>query len=217
MKTAILLALSLCSVASLAATYSTKRLKTDDSNGLHVDIAYPVFTATLAPAKAANAAIAKWAKKSHDEIVKEFRKNGGHYERTATFSVGRATNSVISVEFNVSEYTGGAHGNMDFVVFNFGKTKRLALGDLFKPSSGYKQRVSDLIMQKLRKMDGADWVTSGEFKGPSSEQLNRFVIGKSGLTFLFAPYEVGPYSAGPFRVQLSMKELGADFISSFVK
>jgi hypothetical protein len=45
----------------------------------------------------------------------------------------------------------------------------------------------------------------------SVEQLNRFSISPTNLTFLLNHYEAGPYASGRFEVVLSITDLGPNF------
>ena len=44
---------------------------------------------------------------------------------------------------------------------------------------------------------------------PDKKNFQNFTLGKNGVAFHFAPYEVAPYAAGTSTVELSFEELGS--------
>jgi hypothetical protein len=122
---------------------------------------------------------------------------------------------LISMNFNSYEYTGGAHGMSAFLAQNYavvnGKPKEITLGDLFRRGTAYRPLVEHKIFAKLKKNKEAAWVQDGSVKTLTTSQFNNFTVSRSGLTWIFNPYEMGPYAAGIFEVTLTPAELGAGF------
>jgi hypothetical protein len=130
---------------------------------------------------------------------------------------------LISTAFAYYSYTGGAHGMSATITTNYGqfagmsRPKILTLGDFFT-GKGYRKPVEKKLLDTLRgkKDQVASWVQDGTVKTLTDQQLNNFTVSPKGLTWYFAPYEVGPYAAGPFEVQLKFNDLPTDFKRSVV-
>jgi hypothetical protein len=134
---------------------------------------------------------------------------------TMKYTVTRYSDRFISVQFHEEYYLGGAHGAQTWSTYNLGlvggKPKRLQLDDLFVAGGAHRRSISDLVIKKLMKREGAMWVANGEVKELNAEQFERFTVAKDGITFYFNPYEMGPYSSGSFKVTLGLSELGMGF------
>lgn len=117
--------------------------------------------------------------------------------------------------------THGAHPNSWLDARNYGivngRPKRLNLGDFFRPNSAYRAQTHAKIMDKLRKNENAMWIADGMVKEITSDQLNNFRVVPDGLTWIFNPYEMGPYAVGYVATKLSLKELGPDFRRELLK
>jgi hypothetical protein len=130
---------------------------------------------------------------------------------------------LISTAYVYYSYTGGAHGMGATVATNYGqfpgmtRPKVLTLGDFFN-NIGYRKPVEKLLLDSLRakKEQVASWVQDGTVKTLTSNQLNNFTVSPKGLTWRFAPYEVGPYAAGEFEVLLTFNQLPSGFKRSIV-
>ena len=114
------------------------------------------------------------------------------------------------------DYQGGAHGQSGCVTFLFDKKtgKRVEEWDFFK--EGYEEPVSALIRQHLQ----SDYVPQLEADGfdvedlmsssvsPESAWVNGvFLPGPKGVSWVFQPYEIAPYSYGIITVEVPWKEL----------
>ncbi len=219
------LAVIVCQTAAAATVVKTAAAA---KPGIYqVEIKYPQFPDVTPLVRFANQTLANWARGELSRFVRDSRRAQGPgkpqapYSYNANFKVSNFSAArLVSVFFDTHAYTGGAHGNSAYVVFNFGmvegKARRLALGDLFRPGAGYPQKISDAVIKKLKQDKRASFVADGEVKSLTPEQLERFVIEPGGLVFLIDPYEAGPYAAGQFQVKLTPDELGPDFRRSLV-
>jgi len=113
------------------------------------------------------------------------------------------SSDLVSLLSHISSYTGGAHGNTNFVVYNLalesnGEVRVLDLRDLFLPRVNlgplYRAVLGDLQEQE------AAWVVEGSVSELSETDLALFTISPEGLSFAFAPYAMGPYVQGSFFV-----------------
>ncbi|MCC6446400.1 MAG: DUF3298 and DUF4163 domain-containing protein [Armatimonadetes bacterium] len=229
MKKCLLTVILLAAVWQTAAAGTTyKTLKAAQPGYYRVEIRYPHFADNTPLARLANRTIREWARRQRRRFIEEARKSFrlgrpiAAFELTARPEVTLYSPSrLISLYFDTMEYTGGAHPTAPYHVMNFGmaagKPRRLSLADLFRPGSSYRKAVSDAVIARLRTREGADWVQNGEMKALDTFQLDRFVIGRGGLTFLINEYEAGPYAAGRFEIKLPLRELGPDFRRSLIQ
>lgn len=157
---------------------------------------------------------ARWLKDAK-EMQKELGKPNTQWEQDVAMAADWNTPRLVSILISRYDYSGGAHPNHGVEVMNFGfskgKAKQLRLSDFFADGFDSSSFVSKLAIAKLKKEKGADWVQSGELKKLDARMLNRFTPSASGLKWHFNPYDVGPYVAGDFEVNLTLKELGPKF------
>lgn len=132
----------------------------------------------------------------------------GFFEWKGVVSV--ATDPLISLYAHCETYTGGAHGNRDFVGMTFGivdgSPKRLRLADLMDKGSDPVATASELVIPRLRQM-GASSVVGGGLAELTAAQADNFVVTPSGLTWLFSPYEMGAYAEGYYFVKVPWSEM----------
>lgn len=130
------------------------------------------------------------------------------YEMASTAT--RRHDKVVSVLVEAYSYLGGAHGIGVKRTYNFGfvagKAKRLSLADCLVGSSSVRE-LRLRLLEKAMNTPGTDWIEGGEVRDFTREQLDRFWIGKDGLTFEFNPYELGSYASGPFSFKFTWREL----------
>ena len=117
----------------------------------------------------------------------------------------------VSYIFTIYEDTLGAHGNTLFKTFTFDTTTGapLALADLFSPSADYLDALSSISRAKLPAILGSSADTTFITNGTTPEDTNfaNFFFDNHQLVILFAPYAVGPYTAGPQTLYIPASEL----------
>lgn len=129
--------------------------------------------------------------------------------------------SVISLKFIISDYTGGAHPNTYFQTYTFDLTQETLIGfeDLFLEDSNPLAMIAPLAQQQLTETMGefADpqWIAEGTGENPANYQS--FVLTETSLILLFPPYQVAPYAAGPQQVEIPLADLSAILKPEFVK
>lgn len=113
------------------------------------------------------------------------------------------------------QYTGGAHGNYFFRAYNYGAIegplRPLKTRDFFAKGSNWTQDVTFAIFAKIRSNPAASWVQQGEIREFKEQDLQTIGIHADGLTFYFDPYALGSWADGPFKIKLSIEELGPNF------
>lgn len=98
-----------------------------------------------------------------------------------------------SVLITERRYTGGAHGNMDYVYYNLHNGNSITLANYLKNRGTSETQLLALINERLQqdeydaidKLENVPWQVHTE----KNEQA-------IGIRILFPPYAVGPYSAG---------------------
>ncbi|MCX5682436.1 MAG: DUF3298 domain-containing protein [Planctomycetota bacterium] len=132
------------------------------------------------------------------------------YELQDDCRVKYFSDTLISVFGTRFSYTGGAHPNTNHYSLNYllkdGKAAPLALADLFLPRAAWEKRLSDLVMEVLRRKK-AGWVLDGTLKGLKPKDLEVFTLTPRGITFVFSPYAVSCYADGTFTVVVPFKKL----------
>lgn len=155
--------------------------------------------------------------KSYDEFMKQARETqrdfpdaewpGCSYE--ASSKAAYQDSRTISIVLGCYQYMGGAHGVGVTRTYNFGivagKPKHLTLKDVVGANNVEKVQV--LLIEKIVAHPRTAWKDMGWLTELNAQQLNRFWVGKKGLTWEFDPYELASYADGPFSFSLSWAEM----------
>ncbi len=132
------------------------------------------------------------------------------WERQIDYTIAHEGEDYVSLVFTDYSFTGGAHGNSAYHTFLFMRQpngwREAWLADLLVSGPEPLDRLSDLLIEQL-KIKGAAWVLAGTVKAFGHEHLRAFAATPDRLTFYFAPYEVGPYSDGPYEVSIGLEAL----------
>lgn len=113
-------------------------------------------------------------------------------------------------------FTGGAHGmtTTSYTVVDLNSGKVLSLNDLFAESD------YNLISRMLRQQLADDLSTTVDKLGEKSYEADNivvddnFMISDSGITWLFNPYDIAPYSTGTTRITLPYRAIVGYLVSS---
>lgn len=217
-----LLALILIVSTAASAEYTTKKLTATKAGYYDVNARYLVFNQTHPLASTINPALKSFATREQTswlrdigEMQKEMGRPPTPWELEIGMEVVWKSPKVISVLISRYSYSGGAHPNHGLEAMNFGmvnrKAKQLKLTDFFATGFDASAHVSKLLIAKLRKTEGADWVKDGNLNKLDAKMVQRFTASDKGLIWYFNPYDVGPYAAGDFEVTLNLRELGPKF------
>lgn len=122
---------------------------------------------------------------------------------TGTFDNVYVGSEYVSVELLLSQYTGGAHGltNFDGLSFDRATGRRLSLDDALKLTGLTLDQVSAQASSTLTTSMGEDFIFP-EGTSPDPVNFASFVVSDKDVTFIFQPYQVGPYAAGPQEVAI---------------
>jgi hypothetical protein len=132
------------------------------------------------------------------------------YFLTIDYSVVMYDEKGISVCLDTYPYLGGAHGMLYFDTINFDleKMSLVDLGDLFADGYDYLSMISDYCREDLiRQMNERDyeldaqWLEEGTDPG-NIDNFTNFLVTPSELIIKFQAYQVAPYAAGDFTVNI---------------
>jgi len=216
-KLVILLVSALVPFASSAATYKRAELKEAKAGWYEAKLSYAIFSGSSL-ATAANRSYAEEMVKLKQFVQqsKEFQKeetgkpeNPNYYDAGGHVTMDRP--DLIAVDYPIDEFLGGAHGNQFFRPYCYGivqgRPVRLTIKNIMRPGIDALNSINKVLLAKLRKDERAAWIEDGTVKSVTLQQANRFSLTAKGLHFVFDPYEMGPYAAGPIDVDVSFREL----------
>lgn len=127
---------------------------------------------------------------------------------TVNYSVPYQSKDITSIVLSISRYTGGVHpnGTIKTFVVEMDTMEALDLDDVLTSARSLGV-LSDLVMRDLEQRIGSDkeWIANGA--SPAKEHYASWYLSSNGLTVLFPPYHVAPYSGGVQEVLVSKKEL----------
>lgn len=109
--------------------------------------------------------------------------------------------------FSEASYTGGAHGLQVRKTFSFNKEGQLlTVSNLFNNGLDGLPTFAKIVQKELMKRDGAqsDWIADGA--GAKEDNYSSFVVTDNGVTILFDPYQVAPYSDGAIDINISAQD-----------
>lgn len=133
------------------------------------------------------------------------------YESGGSASITRADQDVFSMRYDVSSYTGGAHGNYGVVGYNFDSRtgKELLLTDLIADKEALYERLLKLLDERY----GADQMLFEGYEETVRDQVFEnevggypmsltWTLGRDGMTVYFEQYVIAPYAAGLLTVEI---------------
>lgn len=192
-----------------AADVRTEMIK-KQTDKLQIEIQYPVIGQT-----GVDADIADWAR----QLAQNFESNyaeeppaeGMPYEMKATYRLSRPSPLAVSVTWDVANYTGGAHGNLDIITKSYDlKTgDPVDIYDLFKDLETALNHMSayayKALSETLGDMRVEDMLRAGTT--PDADNFASIALIPTGVRVYFQPYQVAPWAAGPQSVDIPLEEL----------
>ncbi len=110
---------------------------------------------------------------------------------------------ILSVKLAITQYTGGAHPMTIISGLNYDRKtgKILMLNDVLPMIGLTVAQVSEQAMAQLKaKLEGSIFP---EGVDTNPENYSSFVVSADKVTFIFQPYQVAAYAAGPQEVSFS--------------
>jgi hypothetical protein len=106
-----------------------------------------------------------------------------------------------------ASYEGGAHGMETETSINFNsKTGEVVTEDKFF-TPDYNARLSSLLSSHLRE-SMKDQESYDMLFIKDIEPNGNFQVSENGVTYIYQPYEIGPYALGTIKVTIPWEELG---------
>ena len=134
------------------------------------------------------------------------------YELSVDYTLSMPSNMAVSILWEIWQYTGGAHGDLNLVSGNYDLQTGfpLLLEDLFvDPALAIVQfsRISrrELAARNTEEQSLGDMYLAGT--EPDNENFAVFTLTPTGVRVHFPPYQVGPWAAGIQSVDVSLEEL----------
>jgi hypothetical protein len=189
-----------------------KVIKEDLKDG-SINIKYPVTKSALL-----NETIVNFIDAQEDDFKDNISGLGDISSASGSLDISYRSyisDKIVSLNFDVNTDTGGAHGNLMTVAFNYDKdlNKILLTEDIFSDQANYLVQLSNLVkpllkieLEKLQFQDDT-WLETGA--GALENNYKQFVFTKDGLTFFFDPYQVAPYAAGAQEITLPYQSLSS--------
>lgn len=136
------------------------------------------------------------------------------YSIFQSLEAARVDSRVVSIIEMSSDYTGGAHGNYGYhgYTFDAGSGQLLELADILENAGEFQENAVSYIIQSLEETNGdglfPEYAESVRDIWTRNEGPNWY-LNAAGITFIFNPYEVGPYAVGDVRVTLPYGEFAS--------
>ncbi len=207
-------------------TYSTVTLE-DNQDGYYYEIEYPVFSGGDEKIRGKmNQDVYGQVQSDLNSFLDDFNTTDHDYDPgpwflEISYYVNRNDDAFVSIIMNVSIYTGGAHPNSYTNTLNFNLEEGghlMSLADVFNPvatqvnsSTGEKQDymefISEYVINELLKngVSDEDWIRAGAAADETNYQ--NFYFTDYEIVFIFDPYQVAPYAAGPQEVAIPFEDL----------
>jgi uncharacterized protein len=181
-----------------------------------IDLRYPRFAGTSADFTAINRAFAEAAAKAARETTPTA--DAGldreqEWQAEQGFALYRPDPNVITVAITFWAFTGGAHGygSTSCTLVDLRSGKAVSPADVFAPGTPWLQEVVAIVGADLKRQ----FVENPGFEDAlQPTKLTKTVNGSEHfcwqadkLQIYFNQYEVGPYSAGPYTVDIPYSRL----------
>ena len=133
-----------------------------------------------------------------------------NWEKKQSMYVVRNEGNILSLRFDNSVYTGGAHGITMTEFYNFD----LKTGEMIQPDEvfipGFESVLDSLLTGKLREVNGIraeENLTDSGFFVETITHSNNFYINSHGIGFYYNVYSIAPFSAGISELFLTFEQL----------
>lgn len=142
-----------------------------------------------------------------------------YYDSRREIEVTRADESVLSLTILSYSYVGGVHGDSGYTSVNFSAESGeiLTLNDILEDADGFQETAQAYIVEKLGGEYGDELFEGYEETVASMWETEPvWYLDAEGITFIFNPYELGPYSMGTACVTCPYDEVGGYMKDNYV-
>ena len=185
--------------------------------GLQVDAAHPLVTSGPASLRKA---IHEAREDAFESVRDQFRCLSEDLEDSDLTTVGWywsetwdlavRTEQVVSLFGTASYFTGGAHPNSHYKTRTFwvdgGISREIRLADLFNPCTTWLNELSTRVIGQVREA-GAGNVVDGSVAHLDERDLVCWAMTRAGITFDFAPYQLGCYAEGAYSATVRYEDI----------
>lgn len=115
---------------------------------------------------------------------------------------------IDSQVLSIYQYTGGAHGMVNFStsVYDADTGKIYTLSDILRDEQASVQYLYEQVQAMVGEFNPDNvWVREGS--GTDWNNYELFYVREGGITIIFPPYQIAPYAAGIFELELNWEEL----------
>lgn len=180
------------------------------------DIVYPQFEGTTADFSAINARFADAAKKKADDATPAAdagpeREQQWSYEQS--FTVERPGATVVTIAVHYWGYSGGAHGYgaTNCTLVDLRTSRAVGPQGVFAAGEQWLRAMSQIVGAELKKQfvekPGFNEALEPANLAKVLSEAGHYCWTAKGLRLVFNAYEVGPYSSGPYEVEISYDRL----------
>lgn len=207
----VLVLLLWCSQNALALDIE-KRHAQDASPKYEVELSWPYVGV-----EAIDRDVETWVKQTAEDFRAMADAENDPAQTAWTFEIDyevmRNDAQVLALAFNISAYTGGAHGSLDLVTRNYRLPEGVRL-DLRELLDGERAlaKLSEWAIADLEKQLGgddgvadSDWIRTGA--AAEWNAFAAFLLLPDSLRIEFQPYQVGPWAIGPQTVSIPLSAL----------
>ena len=185
-------------------------------SGVTVNVTYPL---ELAGTGIAEETVDDFLRQTRAEFIQSFTPEWSlplyvnNWSRNITYELFQYSPDVLSVKLNLSDYTGGAHPNLNFQTFTFDLTQQkvLSLEDIFQdgvnPWPTLVPMVQQNVTDQLGEAADPQWVQQGTAENPDNYQ--NWALTPDALVFFFPPYQVVAYAYGPVTVEIPLTAISS--------
>ncbi len=152
-----------------------------------------------------------------DDFARSAFEDGGMMSMTYTRTVDieRLPDyaKLVQVRIDSDDNAGGAHGmqSSEYLLFDTALAKRVKLDDILTPNAPINAVVKGKYEDYVRQMPAEDLQAMGGYEGYIAswpfEMTDNVYFSDAGLSFVFQPYQLGPYVMGHITLSISYAEL----------
>jgi len=142
----------------------------------------------------------------------------GAWRLTLSYTIYQHSETVVSIEWAESYYTGGANVGFEYSTFTFDRSsgQLIEIADLFAEGFDPLTTLQQPVRDELNIMLSDNSTTTAINNGTDElSDFSHFVLTETELIILFEPYTVAPGAAGAQRVSLPLSDYETTLNSQF--
>ncbi len=216
--------------APIRMSFGDKRIN-EETPTYDIHVVYPEIAGI--PTSAIQAQINTSLKDYIEKTVQEFKKEielindtpvGQKSTLIVDYDLVQLSSQMISLKFNISNYTAGAAHPNNFVhpwSYDLVNQRQISgLEDVFDPEKDSLALLSEISRTELKAKFQNDWsgLESTVLSGtePKQENFAEFSLARNTLNIYFNPYQVAPYAVGVVEVKIPYEQLQSVLRSDFI-